>query len=325
MKITVFGAGAIGGFLGAKLQNSGADVSLVARGPHLSSIQNDGLTLIENGKSTNTKIRAVEHALSLGPQDYVFITLKSHSVAKVVESIAPMLHDKTAIVWAVNGFPWWYFYGVDSQLENTRLHSVDPQNILWNAFGPENILGCVVYPAAEIIEPGVIKHTEGNRFSLGEPNGVKSQRVKKLSEILTNASLRAPVRPNIRTEIWVKLWGNLSFNPTSVLTHATLDKLCTDSGVTNIIRLMMKEAEEIANKLGVTFPIDVEKRIEGGAAVGAHQTSMLQDILSGRPLELDAMLGSVQELGRLLKIQTPTIDIIFALTKLREAMNFSAR
>ena len=282
MKITVFGAGAIGGFLGAKLQNSGADVSLVARGPHLSSMQNDGLTLIENGKSTNTKIRAVEHAQSLGPQDYVFITLKSHSVAKVVESIAPMLHDKTAIVWAVNGFPWWYFYVVDSQLENTRLHSVDPENILWTAFGPERVLGCVVYPAAEIVKPGVIKHIEGNRFSLGEPNGVESQRVKKLSEILTNASLRAPVRSNIRTEIWVKLWGNLSFNPTSVLTHATLDKLCTESGVRNIIRLMMKEAEEIANKLGVSFPIDVEKRIEGGAAVGAHQTSMLQVTRTGR-------------------------------------------
>ena len=217
----------------------------------------------------------------------------------------------------VNGIPWWYFHKVGGEFEGTRVNSVDPGNIQWDGFGPDKVLGCVVYPAAEVIEPGVIKHLEGNRFSLGEPDGSKSDRALKLSKALTEAGLKAPVRPKLRDEIWVKLWGNLSFNPISALTHATLDVLCTDIGTRDVARKMMIEAQLIAEKLGVKFPIDVERRIDGGAAVGAHRTSMLQDLDQGRPMEIDALVTSVQEVVRITKTPTPTIDVVLSLIKLR--------
>jgi 2-dehydropantoate 2-reductase len=202
-------------------------------------------------------------------------------------------------------------------LDGTRLASVDPDNAQWDGFGPDRVLGCVVYPAAEVIEPGVIKHIEGNRFSLGEPDGSKSDRAVALSQALSQAGLKAPVRPKLRDEIWVKLWGNLSFNPISALTHATLDVLCTDEGTRQVARNMMVEAQHIAEALGVKFPIDVDRRIAGGAAVGAHRTSMLQDLDQGRPMEIDALVTSVQELGRITGIATPTIDTVLALLRLR--------
>jgi 2-dehydropantoate 2-reductase len=217
----------------------------------------------------------------------------------------------------VNGVPWWYFHKIGGPLEGTRLASVDPGDAQWNGFGPDRVLGCVVYPAAEVIEPGVVKHIEGNRFSLGEPDGSKSERATRLSQALAAAGLKAPVRPKLRDEIWVKLWGNLSFNPISALTHATLEVLCTDPGTREVARNMMLEAQEIAEKLGVKFPIDVDRRIDGGAAVGAHRTSMLQDLDAGRPMEIDALLGSVQELGRVTQTATPTIDTVLALVQLR--------
>jgi 2-dehydropantoate 2-reductase len=223
----------------------------------------------------------------------------------------------TTIVSGVNGVPWWYFHGVGGVLEGTRLASVDPGDAQWNGFGPDKVLGCVVYPAAEVVKPGVIKHIEGNRFSLGEPDGSKSDRAVALSKALMSAGLKAPVRPKLRDEIWVKLWGNLSFNPISALTHATLDVLCTDPGTREVARGMMVEAQEIAEKLGVKFPIDVQRRIDGGAAVGAHRTSMWQDLDQGRPMEIDALVKSVQELGVLTKTATPTIDTVLALTQLR--------
>jgi 2-dehydropantoate 2-reductase len=202
-------------------------------------------------------------------------------------------------------------------LEGTRLRSVDPGDVQWNGFGPDRVLGCVVYPAAEVSEPGVIRHIEGNRFSLGEPDGSKSDRATALSQVLQSAGLKAPVRPRLRDELWVKLWGNLSFNPISALTHATLDVLCTDPGTRDVARRMMIEAQAVAEKLGVTFPIDVDRRIEGGAAVGAHRTSMLQDLDAGRPMEIDALVASVQELGRITETPTPTIDTVLALVALR--------
>ena len=229
----------------------------------------------------------------------------------------PLIDKKTTIVSGVNGIPWWYFHKVGGEFEGTRVNSVDPGNIQWDGFGPDKVLGCVVYPAAEVIEPGVIKHLEGNRFSLGEPDGSKSDRALKLSKALTEAGLKAPVRPKLRDEIWVKLWGNLSFNPISALTHATLDVLCTDIGTRDVARKMMIEAQLIAEKLGVKFPIDVERRIDGGAAVGAHRTSMLQDLDQRRPMEIDALITSVQELGLITKTPTPTIDIVLSLIKLR--------
>ncbi len=318
MKICIFGAGAIGGYMGAKLAAAGAEVSLVARGPHLAAMQSKGLTLLEEGAEPLTvPVRATDKAADLGPQDYVILTLKAHSVPGVVEHIKPLLGDGSTLVSGVNGVPWWYFHKFDGPLEGTRITSVDPGDAQWNGFGPDNVLGCVVYPAAEVVEPGVINHIEGNRFSLGEPDGSKSERALALSKALATAGLRAPVRPRLRDEIWVKLWGNLSFNPISALTHATLDVLCTDEGTRAVARNMMVEAQEIAEKLGVKFPIDVDRRIDGGAAVGAHRTSMLQDLDQGRPMEIDALVGSVQELGRVTGTSTPTIDTVLALIQLR--------
>ena len=318
MKICIFGAGAIGGYMGAKLAQAGADVSLVARGPHLATITDKGLTLIEADRDPVTvKVNASENPTDLGPQDYVIVTLKAHSVPAVVPKMQPLIGENTTIVSGVNGVPWWYFHKIGTDLEGTRLETVDPGHTQWDGFGPDRVLGCVVYPAAEVSQPGTIKHIEGNRFSLGEPDGSKSERAVALSQALSAAGLKAPVRPRLRDEIWVKLWGNLSFNPISALTHATLDVLCTDSGTRAVAKGMMLEAQEVAEKLGVKFPIDVERRIDGGAAVGAHRTSMLQDLNAGRPMEIDALIGSVQELGRLTKTPTPTIDTVLALTRLR--------
>ena len=317
MKICIFGAGAIGGYMGVKLAQAGADVSLVARGPHLAAMQAKGLTLIEESGETTVDVTASDNPADLGPQDYVIVTLKAHSVPPVVPKMQPLIGEHTTIVSGVNGVPWWYFHKLDSPLAGTRLHTVDPGDAQWNGFGPDRVLGCVVYPAAEVSEPGTIKHIEGNRFSLGEPDGSKSDRAMALSKALSAAGLKAPVRPRLRDEIWVKLWGNLSFNPISALTHATLDVLCTDPGTRAVARGMMIEAQEIAEKLGVKFPIDVDRRIDGGAAVGAHRTSMLQDLDAGRPMEIDALLGSVQELGRVTETATPTIDTVLALTQLR--------
>ena len=317
MKVCIFGAGAIGGYMGVKLAKAGADVSLVARGPHLAAMQEKGLTLIEEGETTTVPVTASDDPAALGVQDYVIVTLKAHSVPPVVSKMVPMIGPNTTIVSGVNGVPWWYFHKLEGAHEGTRLDSVDPGNVQWNGFGPDRVLGCVVYPAAEVIEPGVIKHIEGNRFSLGEPDGSKSDRAQALSKILANAGLKAPVRPKLRDEIWVKLWGNLSFNPISALTHATLDVLCTDEGTRAVARNMMVEAQEIAERLGVKFPIDVDRRIAGGAAVGAHRTSMLQDLDQGRPMEIDALVASVQELGRVTGVPTPTIDTVLGLIRLR--------
>lgn len=317
MKICIFGAGAIGGYMGAKLAAAGADVSLVARGPHLKAMQENGLRLIEETGISTVKVTASDTASNLGPQDYVIVTLKAHSVPSVVPHMQPLINDHTTVVSGVNGVPWWYFHKISGALEGTRLQTVDPGNAQWDGLGPDRVLGCVVYPAAEVVEPGVVKHIEGNRFSLGEPDGSKSNRALALSEALSASGLRAPIRPKIRDEIWIKLWGNLSFNPISVLTQSTLDVLCTDPGTREVARKMMLEAKTVAEKLGVKFPIDVDRRIQGGAAVGAHRTSMLQDLDQGRPMEIDALIGSVKELGLITQTPTPTIDTVLALTALR--------
>ena len=317
MKICIFGAGAIGGYMGVKLAQVGTDVSLVARGPHLEAMKKNGLRLIEGESDVTVPVIASENPKDLGFQDYLIITLKAHSVPSIIEKVRPLVNEKTTIVSGVNGIPWWYFHKIGGEFEGAKLASVDPGNVQWESFGPSKVLGCVVYPAAEVLEPGVIKHIEGNRFSLGEPDGSKSDRALKLSKVLSEAGLKAPVRPKLRDEIWVKLWGNLSFNPISALTHATLDVLCTDIGTREVARKMMLEAQSIAEKLGVKFPIDVERRIDGGAAVGAHRTSMLQDLDQGRPMEIDALVTSVQELGRITKTPTPTIDVVLSLINLR--------
>ncbi len=320
MKICVFGAGAIGGFMAARLAKAGAaDVSVVARGPHLAAIQQRGLILREGGEDSVTRPRAAASAAELGVQDYVVITLKAHSVPPVVPAMAPLIGPDTAVVMAVNGVPWWYFHALEGPYKDMRLASIDPGDVQWNAWGPQRVIGCVVYPAAEVPEPGVIEVLEGDRFTLGEPDGSRSERITRLSEALIAAGLKAPIRPRIRDEIWVKLWGNLSFNPISALTHATLEQIVGDAGTRAVVRSMMLEAQAIAEKLGVKFPIGVDKRIEGAGAVGAHKTSMLQDLERGRPMEHEALLGAVAELGRITETPTPSIDTVLALIRLRAA------
>jgi len=316
MRISIYGAGAIGGYLGAQLALAGEDVTLVARGPHLEAMQRDGVRLLIDGAERVAHPRCTPDPAEAGEQDYVIVTLKAHSAPSIVDAMQPLLGPETAVVSAVNGVPWWYFHKLDGPWEGTRVESVDPGGVQWAGIGPERAIGCVVYPATEVVEPGVIRHLDGNRFTLGEPSGEKTERVKALAKALIGAGFRAPVR-RIRDEIWVKLWGNLSFNPISALTLETLDVVATDSGTRAVSRAMMLEAQAIGEKLGVRFPIDVEKRIDGAAAVGAHRTSMLQDLERGRPMEIDALVTAVQELGRLVAVPTPTIDVVLALVQQR--------
>ena len=317
MRICIYGAGAIGGYMGARLSLSGADVTLIARGPHLEAMQKNGLQLIEDGKNQTVHPRCTNDPAEAGPQDYVIITLKAPSVTGVLTAMQPLLGEETCVVTTTNGIPWWYFYGLKGSWENHRLNSVDPGNRQWDEIGPERIVGCVAYPACEISEPGVIKHVEGNRFTLGEPGGEKSERCIQLSKALIGAGFRSPVRSEIRNEIWVKLWGNLCFNPISVLTHATLDVIAIEPGTRAMAKSMMLEAQAIGEKLGVRFGVDVERRIDGAAAVGAHKTSMLQDLEAGRTMEIDALLGAVKELGQLAGVATPVTDLVLALVRQR--------
>jgi len=317
MRICVFGAGAIGGYLAAKLAAREENaVSLVARGPHLEAIRNNGLVLVEGERRTVTRPRASSDARELGPQDYVVVTLKAHQIPAAVPAIEALLGPETAIVWAVNGVPWWYFYGLEGPWRDRRLESVDPGGVIWDRLDPKRAIGCVVYPAAEVHEPGVVTLVEGDRFSLGEPDGSRSERVERFAKALVAAGLKAPVRPKIRDEIWVKLWGNLAFNPISALTRATLDVISGDPPTRAVARAMMVEAQRVAEKLGVRFAIDVDKRIEGAAAVGAHKTSMLQDLERGRPMEIDALVTAVLELAKLVEVTTPTITAVHALVTL---------
>ena len=317
MSICIYGAGAIGGYLGAQLALAGEDVTLIARGSHLEAMQHNGVKLHINGEERVAHPRCADDPTEVGPQDYLIITLKTHSVPGIVDSIQPLLHSTTSVVMAVNGIPFWYFYQLEGPWQDYRIESVDPRGEQWEKIGPERVIGCVVYPATEVSEPGVIRHIEGDRFSIGEPNGEKTERVTQLSEILRNAGLKTPIRSHIRNEIWIKLWGNLCFNPISALTHATLDTIVMDPGTHAVARAMMLEAQAIGEKLGVRFGIDVEKRIAGAAAVGAHKTSMLQDLERGRPMEIDALLTVVQEMGRLVGVETPTIDVVLPLVQQR--------
>lgn len=317
MRICIYGAGAIGGWLGVQLSLSGKDVTLIARGPHLEAMQKNGVKLLIDGEERVANPRCIEQPADAGPQDYIIITLKAHSLPGIAEKIQPLLGEETAVVTGVNGIPWWYFYMLEGPFENHKLDSVDPGGRFWDAVGPERAIGFVVYPAAEIAEPGVIRHIEGDRFTMGEPDGSSSERTTRLCDALSDAGFKARVRDNIRDDIWVKLWGNLCFNPISALTLATLDKVAGEEGTGNVCRLMMLEAQEIGEKLGARFRVDVERRLAGGAAVGPHKTSMLQDLELGRPMEIDALVTVVHELGRLVEVPTPTIDVVLALIQQR--------
>ena len=317
MKICVYGAGAIGAWLGGELSLVGEDVTLIARGPHLEAMQKNGVKLLIDDEENIAHPRCIEDPADAGPQDYVIITLKAHSLPGIADRLAPLLGPDTAVVTGVNGIPWWYFYKLEGPHENHQLDSVDPDGRFWDVVGPERAIGFVVYPAAEIAEPGVIRHIEGKRYTMGEPDGQSSDRTDRLCAAMKEAGFVARVRNNIRDDIWIKLWGNLCFNPISALTHARLDKVAGEEGTGNVCRLMMQEAQEIGERLGATFRVSVDKRIAGGAAVGAHKTSMLQDLELGRPMEIDALVTVVQELGRLVEVPTPTIDVVLALIQQR--------
>lgn len=317
MKVAIFGAGAIGGMMGVKLASAGADLSVVARGPHLAAMQANGLTLVEGETRTTVHPRATQDAAELGPQDYVIVTLKAHSLPSAAPDIAKMMGPHTALITAINGVPYWYFHGLDSPHRDRRVESVDPGGKLWSILPPAQAIGCVVYPAAEVTEPGVITHGYGDRLSLGEPDGTRSDRVEALSKLLIASGLKAPIRPRIRDEIWVKLWGNLCFNPVSALTGATLATITGRPDLRALCKSMMLEAQAVAESLGVRFAVSVEKRIDGAAEVGEHKTSMLQDLERGRPMEIDALLGAVVELGAVTGHPMPICESVLALVRQR--------
>jgi len=317
MKVAIFGAGAIGAMLGVRLAQAGADITFIARGPHLAAMQANGVTLHSNGETITVHPRCVASAAEAGLQDYVFVTLKAHSLPAAAPDIARMMGTDSALVTGINGIPYWYFHGLEGPHANQHVESVDPGGQLLKTLPPAQAIGCVVYPAAEVTAPGIITHTYGDRFSLGEPDGTRSPRVEALSKLLISAGLKAPIRPRIRDEIWIKLWGNLCFNPVSALTGATLATITARPDLRALCRMMMLEAQLVAETLGTRFAVTLEKRIDGAAEVGEHKTSMLQDLERGRPMEIDALLGAVVELGTVTGHPTPTCDIVLALVRQR--------
>ena len=317
MKVAIFGAGAIGGMMGVKLAQVGARVTFIARGPHLAAMQENGVTMHSGGETINVRPRCVGSAAEAGRQDYVIVTLKAHSLPSAAADIATMMDEKSALITAVNGVPYWYFHGLEGPFKGRRVESVDPGGVLSATLPPSCAIGCVVYPAAEVTAPGVISHSYGDRFSLGEPDGSRSERVEAISKLLISSGLKAPIRPKIRDEIWVKLWGNLCFNPLSALTGATLDILTGRPDLRAVCRAMMVEAQSVAEALGVKFAISVDKRIDGAAEVGVHKTSMLQDLERGRPMEIDALLGAVVELGGFVGHTMPNCETVLALVRQR--------
>ncbi len=317
-RICVFGAGAIGGYLGAKLAKAGeADVALVARGPHLEVMKARGLSVTEAGETFTVHPQVTSDPRELGPQDFVILTLKSHALPAIIDSLRPLIGPDTTMLFGQNGLPWWYFHKHGGRFENRRLASVDPGGLLWDRIGPERALGSVIWLAAEIASPGHVVHGFGERMPVGEPSGEISVRARRLSGLLMAAGIKSPVKPNLRDELWLKLWGNLSFNPVSVLTNGTLESLARDQGARNVLRAMMQEAQAVGEALGVTFAVDVEERMDMAARVGAHRTSMLQDVDAGRPTELDALLGVVIELAQMTGIATPALKLVYDLTRFR--------
>ncbi|RZJ26453.1 MAG: 2-dehydropantoate 2-reductase [Haliea sp.] len=318
MKIAIIGAGAIGGYVGVKLALAGEDVTFIVRGANLEAIRSNGMKLVMHDGTEHiaANIRATNDYTEAGPQDVVILAMKAHQVEAVAAEMPKLLGPETTVVTMQNGIPYWYFHGHGGPHEGSRVHSVDPTGLLAEMIPPSRVVGCVVYPASELVAPGVVKHIEGDRFPVGELDGSSSERVLRISESFTRAGFKAPVLDNIRAEIWLKLWGNLTFNPISSLAHSTLVDICQFPLSRELAANMMREAQEVAEKLGIGFRVTLDKRIAGAEKVGRHKTSMLQDIEAGRPPEIDALVGSVVELGRLTGTPTPHIDTVYALVKL---------
>ena len=320
MRIAIVGAGAIGGILAVRLAQSGQDVTVIDRGAHLAAIKAHGLKMIrpDGTEEVATKLRAVATCAEAGPQDLVFLALKANVIESVAPAMRALFNDDTIVVPIQNGLPWWYFQNFNGPHAGYRMRSEDPHGVIEANIETRRIIGCVVYPAGEITSPGVIHHVEGDRFPIGELDGTATDRATMISELLVGAGLKAPVLDDIRSEIWLKLWGNMSFNPISALTHATLVDICQEPTTRALAASMMTEAQLIAENLGATFRVPLEKRIAGAEKVGKHKTSTLQDVEAGRRIEIDALIGSVIELGELTGVATPSTTAVYALMKLLE-------
>lgn len=318
MRIAIIGAGAIGGYVGAKLALAGNEVTLLVRGANLEAIRANGLRLVahDGEEQVARNVRATDDYAQAGPQDLVILATKAHQVEAVATQLPKLLGPDTPIVTMQNGIPFWYFHRTGGALAGSPVRSVDPDGRLLQLIPPERVIGCVVYPASELLAPGVVRHIEGERFPLGELDGSTSERVQRIADCFAAAGFKAPVLDDIRAEIWLKLWGNLTFNPISALTHATLGGICRYPLSRSLAASMMREAQQVANKLGIAFRVPLDKRIAGAEKVGEHKTSMLQDIEAGRDPEIDALVGSVAELARLTETPTPHIDTVYALVKL---------
>jgi 2-dehydropantoate 2-reductase len=316
MRIAILGAGATGGFLGARLAKAGLDVVLIARGPHLQAMRHVGLRLVEaDGESTSVEVEATDDIAVVRGSDFVFVTLKAHSVPSIAERLAANLGDGTTVVSAQNGIPWWYFQRHGGELEGIHLESVDPGGIVGRTIDPKRVIACIVYPATSVVGPGIVRHVEGERFSLGELDGSQTERILALSRALAKAGFKAPVQPRIRQELWVKLMGNAVFNPLSALTRASLGEMAESPVLAPVVRAAMEEVDGVAGRLGIEIPVSIDQRIRGAARVGAHKTSMLQDLEAGRPLEIDAITGSIVELAGRLGVPVPHLETMYASVK----------
>ena len=316
MKIVIAGAGAIGGYIGAKLARSGADVVLFARGPHLKAMEARGLRVISPDGDFEVRPRVAGDLASIGTADVVFLGVKAHGLTALAPLLRPLFHVDTVVISTQNGIPWWYFQGHGGELDGLRLERVDPGGVIASAIEPRRVLGSLAYFSTDIAEPGVIHHTEGNRLSLGEPDGTRSDRARKIAEVLIAAGLRSPLTTRFRHEIWVKLLGNVAFNPISALTGGTLEELVRHPEVGRLVRELMAETEAVAARLNIELPISIDQRMACAAKVGAHKTSMLQDYEAGRPMELEAVVGAVVELGERLGVPMPATNSVYACTKL---------
>ena len=316
MRIVIAGAGAIGGDIGARLAKSGADVVLFARGPHLKAMQERGLRVISPAGDFDLPVQATGDLAGIGRADVVFLGVKAHGLTALAPALRPLFGPDTVVVSTQNGIPWWYFQGVGGELEGLRLERVDPGGVIAAAIEPRRVVGSLAYFATDIVEPGVIRHTEGNKISFGEPDGSKSDRARKIAEPLIAAGFRCPINQRFRHEIWVKLLGNVAFNPISALTRGTLEQLARDRDVSSVVRMLMAETEAVAAKLNIELPISIDQRMAGAEKVGAHKTSMLQDFEAGRPLEIEAIVGAVVELGEKLGVPMPATRTVYACAKM---------
>ena len=315
MRIVIAGAGAIGGYIGAKLAQAGADVVLFARGPHLRAMQERGLRVVSADGDFVVRPQVSDNLAAIGRADVVFLGVKAHSLTGMAPSLRSLFGPDTVVVSTQNGIPWWYFQGHGGELDGLRLERVDPGGVIGDAIEPRRVIGSLAYFATDISEPGVIHHTEGNRISFGEPNGEKSERIRRLTAALSAGGFRCPITTRIRHEIWVKLLGNASLNPISVITGGTLEQLTRHPEVSRLVRAVMVEAEAVAGRLGIELPITIEQRMAGAEKVGAHKTSMLQDYEAGRPMELEAVVGAVVELGERLGVPMPSTSAVYACVK----------